>query len=238
MGTLELPDRGFKFIPAVMQYSGGVAALPGHRLLRVRFMRTLPMAQGFAAIAAWLDAHGLPRTAFCGCELRSPAPFTEDGFRAFNTVYAGTLRDWGVLLGDGTNPVARSNVCPAIDPPSEPGFHAFAVAGSGEAPEGRGTYTDHIIARGDVSPAGLRAKAHWVLAEMERRMRLLGFGWADATAAQAYTVHDLTPVMQHLVVPRGAGAHGLTWHLCRPPVEQLEFEMDVRGIFEERVVAA
>lgn len=243
MTTKSLADRGFRFIPGVMQYSGGVAAEAGHHLVRVRFPRVVPIAAGWQAIAAWLDARNLPRTAFCACELRSPAPFTEDGFRAFNTVYAGTLRDWGILA-DGANPVARSNVCPAIDPPAEPGFHAFVacapgdgggfvVSGSGETPEGLGNYSDNVIARGDVSEAGMRAKAHWVLGEMERRMAELGATWADATAVQAYTVHEMLPAMRDLVVPRGAAAHGLVWHFARPPVVGLEFEMDVRGVSKE-----
>src|SRR5690606_26670368 len=108
--------------------------------------------------------------------------FTEAGFRAFNEIYVGTLEKWGVV-SDGCNPVARSNVCPAIDPPSEPSFHAFCftteadgappsfvVAGSGEAPEGKGNYKDHIVARGKVDPEGIRQKAVWVLGEMERRL--------------------------------------------------------------------
>ena len=79
----------------------------------------------------------------------SPAPFDEAGFLAFNKEYVGTLKNWGIFDGM-INPVARSNVCPEIDPPSVPGFHAFAytvpdaparpsfiVAGSGEAPEGK-----------------------------------------------------------------------------------------------------
>jgi hypothetical protein len=247
--TITLADRGYRFIPGVMQYSGGVAALPGFRLERIRFAEPLPMAQGFAAIAAWLASRGLARTAFCACELRSPAPFTEDGFRAFNTVYAGVLAEWGVLA-DGRNPVARSNVCPEVAPPAEPGFHAFTVAladadaapgfvvaGSGESQEGRATYADHIVARGDVSPAGLRAKVAWVLGEMERRMARLGFAWGDATGVQAYTVHDVAPFLADLFAPCGALRHGLTWQFCRPPVVGLEFEMDVRGMAVERVIA-
>ncbi len=34
-----------------------------------------------------LKAAGRPLTAFAACELRSPAPFTEGGFRAFNETY-------------------------------------------------------------------------------------------------------------------------------------------------------
>jgi hypothetical protein len=32
-----------------------------------------------------------------------------------------------------------------------------------------------------------------VLGEMERRLGILGFGWADTTASQVYTVFDLYP---------------------------------------------
>ena len=57
----------------------------------------------------------------------------------------------------------------------EAGVGEFVVAGSGEAPEGKGNYRDHVIRPGDVSPVGLREKARYVLGEMERRMGALGF---------------------------------------------------------------
>ena len=124
---------GYRYIPAVFQYSGGVAAEPGFEIVRVRFHRPVPLAQGFARIEQAIREAGRPLTAFCACELRSPAPFTEEGFRAFNEVYAGTLRQWGVMQGD-TNPVARSNVCPEIDPPPEPSFHAFCFTVAAKGP--------------------------------------------------------------------------------------------------------
>jgi hypothetical protein len=37
-------------------------------------------------------------------------------------------------------------------------------------------------------------------------------------------------------VRRGAGRAGLTWHYCRPPVQDLDYEMDCRGVAIERVV--
>lgn len=104
--------------PGVTQYSAGVAAMPGFRLERVRFARPVPLRRGFQRIAAILAAADRPHAAFCACELRSPAPFTEEGFRAFNEIYIGTLADWGIMSGDD-NPVARSNVCPEIAPPAE-----------------------------------------------------------------------------------------------------------------------
>jgi len=34
----------------------------------------------------------------------------------------------------------------------------------------------------------------------------------------------------------GAARAGLTWHFCRPPVRELELEMDCRGIGIEQVI--
>lgn len=248
MTSTPFAPGNYRYIPGVWQYSGGVAADPGFRLERVTFRRPVPLEEGFQRIARMIEAAGRPPTAFAACELRSPAPFSEAGFKAFNEIYVGTLAQWGLFDPEHrTNPVARSNVCPQLDPPGAPSFHAFAytvpaadagpsfcIAGSGEAPEGRGNYQDHIVARGDVSPAGLRRKAIWVLDEMERRMAAFGMGWADATATAVYTVHDLHPFLGDEIVRRGAARHGLTWHYARPPVVGLEYEMDCRAVALER----
>jgi hypothetical protein len=244
----EFAPGGYRFIKAVFQYSGGVAALPGHRIVRVRFRQPVALNDGFRRIEAVLRAAGRPLTALCACELRSPAPFSESGFRQFNEIYAGTLQRWRIYDGK-VNPVARSNVCPATHPPKEPSFHAFAyteasegddpsfiVAGGAEAPEGLANYRDHIVRLGDLSPNGLRDKARYVLQAMEARLSALGFDWRDTTATQAYTVHDLHPFLADEIVRRGAAHAGLTWHYCRPPVTGLEYEMDCRGISHERVV--
>jgi hypothetical protein len=239
---------GYGYAPGVFQYSAGVRALPGFRIERVRFARTVPLAEGFGLIAACLRNAGRPLTSFCACELRSPAPFSEAGFLAFNQAYAAVLGEWG-LLRDAVNPVARSNVCPEIDPPAAPGFHAFCftrpapgaapsfvVAGSGEVPEGRTNYRDHVVRPGDTSPDGLRAKAAFVMDEMERRLALLDAGWTSVTGTQLYTVHDPHPFLADLLGARGAMAHGLTWHFARPPIAGLDYEMDCRGVMVESVL--
>jgi hypothetical protein len=74
------------------------------------------------------------------------------------------------------------------------------------------------------------------LGEMERRMAALGFGWADSTALQLYTVHDTWPVLEREMAARGAIAGGLTWHFARPPVVGLEYELDTRGVLRELVI--
>ncbi len=246
--TAEFAAGNYRYIPAVFQYSGGVASLPGFTIERVRFRTPVPLAQGFGLIERFIIAAQRPLTSFCACELRSPAPFTEQGFRAFNEIYVTTLKRWGLIEG-AVNPVARSNVCPEIDPPAEPSFHAFSytvaagavapafvVAGSGEAREGAASYGETTVRRGETGADAMREKARFVLGEMERRLGLLGAAWVHTTAVQAYTVHDLHPFLADEIVRRGAAHAGLTWHFCRPPVRGLEYEMDCRGVDLERIL--
>jgi hypothetical protein len=246
--TRDFPAGNYRFIPAVFQYSSGAAAASGFEIERVRFDRLLPLAEGFASAAKYIQAVGQPLTSFCACELRSPAAFTEDGFRTFNEHYVKTLAQWGLF--DGTvNPVARSNVCPEIDPPSEPGFHAFSftsaapgapasfvISGSGESAEGKANYRDHTVRLGDTSPEGMLEKAKWVLDEMERRMSAFSGDWRQATAVQLYTVRNVFPFLQSELGKRGTLRPGLTWHFNRPPVVDLEYEMDCRRVYIERVI--
>jgi hypothetical protein len=244
----DFPPGNYRFIPAVFQYSSGVAADPDFEIERVRFDTPVPLADGFALAADLILGAGRPLTAFCACELRSPAAFTEDGFRTFNEHYVKTLAQWDLF--DGTiNPVARSNVCPEIDPPAEPSFHAFCytrpslgakpsfvIAGGAEARGGAGSYPERIVRYRDLSPEGIADKVRFTVGEMQARLGALGFGWKDATAVQAYTLHDFHPVMAEDLVRCGAARSGLTWHYARPPVVDLEFEMDCRRVARELVI--
>lgn len=247
--AIDFEPGGYRYLPGPFQYSGGVAAQPGFAIERVRFARPRPMVEGFEAIEAYLTALERPFTSFCACELRSPAPFTEQGFIDFNRIYVGTLERWGIFRDD-KNPVARSNVCPAVMPPPEPCFEAFSytvpasdtpapsfvIAGSGEAPEGPGSYSERIIRLGDTSPDAMREKARYVLGAMESRMATLGVGWADANATQVYTVENIHGFLADEIIRRGAAPAGVTWYYARPPVQGLEYEMDVRGVPVQRIV--
>jgi hypothetical protein len=242
-------DGGYRFIKGAFQYSGGVAAEPGYRIERVRLRRALPLAQGFAAAETWLRGVGRPLSAFCACELRSPAPFTEEGFIAFNRHYVETLERWGICR-DNVNPVARSNVCPAVEPPAEPSMYAFSysvpmavaaaptfvIAGGAEAPEGQKNYRDHIVRPGDTSREGMREKVRYVRGVMADRMAALGMSWREAQDTHAYTVHDIGALIENEIVRPGAAPGGLTWQFCRPPVVGLDFEMDVRATAREHVL--
>ena len=244
---------GYRYIRAVFQYSGGVAAEPGFEIERARFARPLPLADAFAAIEAHLASLGRPTTAFAACELRSPAPFTDQGFYEFNKAYVTTLERWGIYRGGDKpeNPVARTNVCPMYDKPAGPVTYAFSytvpakpgttrgtfvVAGGGEAREGSTTYRDRIVRLDDTSPEGLREKVVYVVNEMERRLGLLGFHWKDAITTQAYTVQNIGHLVGEAIVARGGCAGGLVWTYARPPIVGLDYEMDVRGAARELVL--
>lgn len=251
--TAVFEAGNYRYVRGPFQYSGGVAAQPGYAIERVRFARRPGMEAGFRAIEAHLEARGRPCTAFCACELRSPAPFTEQGFIDFNRIYVGTLERWGIFR-DEENPVARSNVCPEIDAPAAPCFEAFSytvpaadvapgradpsfvIAGSGEAQEGGASYDERIIRLGETSDDAMREKALYVLGAMETRMTALGVSWAEATTTQVYTIRDLHPFLADEIVSRGATPAGLTWYYARPPVVGLEYEMDVRGVPREIVI--
>ena len=89
--SVEAPDSGYRFMTGVSQYSCGIAALEDFTIERVRFANPVPLKAGFARIAEILKEAGRPLAAFGACELRSPAPFTEEGFGAFNEIYIKTL---------------------------------------------------------------------------------------------------------------------------------------------------
>jgi hypothetical protein len=246
----KFAQGGYRFVSGVFQYSAGVSAEPGFQIVRARFAKLVAIDEGFEQIEKYLTRSGRPIHALCACELRSPHPFDDAGFLAFNKSYVEPLRRWGIVKDD-VNPIARSNVCPAVNPPLEPRFYAFSytvpvtapvaptfvVAGSGEAPEGRRTYGEKAVRIGEHSPDAIREKAQWVLREMERRMAALGVAWADSTATHVYTVYDIHHIMAEEIVRRGAASAGLTWQFCRPPIDVLDYEMDVRGVLTEIVLS-
>ncbi len=239
---------GYAFVEGNFRYSQGIIALPGHRLRRVRFAAQVPMADGFKAIASHLAQAKLPLTALAACELRCARPYGLADFDEFNRAYGKVLDEWGLQLGK-LNPVARSNVAPQFNPPAQQCFHAFTyaladpgsapgefvVAGSGEWPESE-PFPDAIVAPGDVSPKGIQRKAAFVLGAMRERVAALGGDWGAVTACNVYTVHDFYSIADALLGPGGLINADLTWQVCRPPVEGLDFEMDLRRVREELVI--
>ena len=246
--TQDFAAGNYRYIPAVFQYSSGVAANTDFEIERVRFDTWVPLAEGFKRVAEYIIAAGRPLTAFCACELRSPTVVDEAGFRKFNEQYVKTLADWAIF--DGTNnPVARSNVCPEVGPPAEPSFYAFSftrpkpqsmptfvIAGGAEARDGAGSYPERIVSYRETGPDAILAKAKATLESMERRLAAFDHAWKDTTAVQVYSVCDFNHVVADEIAERGAARSGLTWHFARPPVLDLDFEMDCRRVAREIII--
>ena len=180
-------------------------------------------------------------------ELRSQRPFSMEGFIEFNRGYCGVLETWGVFVG-GANPIARTNVCPLSLDSSEPILHAFSfvrpnaaltrqtfiIAGAGELVEGT-LVKDGILRRGETSPEAMEEKARYVCDVMADRLRGLNADWSEVTAINAYTIHSIHPLMENPLLDHLPAARrlGVCWHFTRPPVIDIEFEMDLRGVQTE-----
>lgn len=243
---IENHRGGYWFLKGISPYSAGVVASPGFEIEHVKIEPALPLERGFKAIDAHLATRGRPHQALCAAELRSPRQFTFHSFNQFNEGYVALLKSREILL-DGANPVARTNVAPEMQAPAEPvvyGFSitvparqalpSFVVAGAGELPEG--SLDPHqVIRRGETSTGALREKARFVMDRMTTRLAALGVGWPQVTATQIYTVHDIHPFLASEILAgmRQAARHGVNWLYARPPIEGLEYEMDVRGCRRE-----
>ena len=170
-----------------------------------------------------------------------------DGFVAFNREYRALLEDWDLLI-DGANPIARTNVAPVENPPSESvvygfsytvpsgiGRPTFVVAGGGELP---GTLdAKNIIRVGDTSEDAIIEKAHCVVEIM--RTRLASLGSDDLlTDIDVYTQHNLRRSLAEVIIPGlpAAARLGVRWYYARPPVKEIEFEMDLRGVVRDVVI--
>ena len=243
MSLTDHPTGNYRFLPGIAPYSCGVVSSPAFEIVQVTFQRLIPYRVGLEHVAEYLAAEGRPKAALCGVALRSPRPFSFPGFADFNTEYAAILQRWGLFV-DGVNPVARTNVAPVIGPPSEPSLYGFSftrpcpddvpptfvVAGAGELPEGV-LSREGIVALGDTSPEGLAIKARFVMDLMEARLRGLGADWPLVSTVNVYTAHSLTPLLPEIVLGRmgTTSIHGTTWHFSRPPIAEIEYEMDIRG---------
>ena len=245
----ECPNGGYRYLPGISAFSSGVIASPGWEIVRATLAAPLPWRTGFALIDRHLRGQDRPRAALCGIELRSPAPFTFEGFAEFNHGYCALLQERGILV-DGDNPIPRTNVAPVTAAPAVPVLYAFdytipgttpsptfVVAGAGEMGD-RALGAEGIVRPGETSPDAMREKARFVMGIMADRMKALGADWSRVTTIDVYTAHPIHAfLVDEILHPAGAAAiHGVRWFPSRPPIEGLEFEADMRGLGREIVL--
>lgn len=243
MSLTDHPRGNYRFLPGIAPYSCGVVSSPGFEIVHVTFQQPPPYRSGFERIAEFLKSAGRPKVALCGISLRSPQPYSFEGFSEFNAQYAAILESWGLFV-DGINPIARTNVSPVIGPPQEPVLYGFSytrpclesrtatfvVAGAGELPEGVLSRAG-IVALDDTSAEGIALKADFVMNLMRSRLQGLGVDWPLVSIVNIYTTHSLTQLLPEVIINRvgSAAMHGVNWHYSRPPIMEIEYEMDVRG---------
>lgn len=253
--SVSHPQGGYRYVPGIEPYSGGVRAEQGHRISHFTFRRPPAWEVGFGRIDRVLSEHGRPPSALCSVELRCPRPHSFEGFGEFNRRYRETLADRGLLLDGGVNPVARTNVAPVVAPPAETTLYgfgftvagddgpageveapSFVIAGAGDLRDQSDLTADAIVRAGERWIDAGAERAQVVLDEMEARMAPLGVDWTDASMVDVYAAEPIHQVLAPVVLDRmgEAAVHGVHWHLAAPPVAGLTFEMDLRGGVTER----
>lgn len=246
---VDHPDGGYCYMPGISPYSAGVRAQEGFRIRRVALREPLGWREGFGLIDQVLERAGRPARSLCSIELRCPEPHSFGGFGSFNDDYRSALDARGILLNDEVNPVARTNVAPLIDAPLETQLNAFAFTIADDGPDrpsfvvsGAGDLHDQSDMRPEAIVGGSTAwaksgadRAGAVLTEIENRLNGLGVGWSDTDSVVVYSAESIHSVLESVVLGRlgPAGRRGVLWHLARPPVVGLLYEMDARGGVEE-----
>ena len=248
---------GYEFLSGSTTYSSGALASPGYVMVRATFFRPVPVAQAFEKIEQYLNALGRPMAAVSGLELRSPKPFTFESFGGFNQTYIDLLKRYGLHL-DGKGMATRSNLAPEplAVAPSEPAIYAFTytmpgtstrpqfvASGSGElkpASQGKpgGAPRDLIVRVGETSPDAMREKAIYCMDAVAAELTGMGVSWADCTGVNIYTVFGVDSyLLDDVIKPIGATSiHGVHWYFTRPPIEEIEFEVDARGVSQEIIL--
>jgi len=248
--VIDNPKGNFKFAKGSGPYSSGAVAHDGYEVVHVIFNPLAELWNAFGLIEKHLESVKRPLNALCGMELRIPKALSIEGFNEFNQPYIDRLKEWGTHVDD-LNPVARTNVAIEVNPVTAPSVYGFSytipsdhkgktfvIAGAGELRSSNLSGSE-IVSRGDTSLEGMRAKAKQVLYIMDHRLEALGVTHADITQSNIYTVYNIADLMDDTIMPslKDAARHGVRWHYARPPVIEIDYEMDMRGVRQELTLA-
>lgn len=234
----------YDFLTGIAAFSSGVRTQDGFEIVRAVFERVIPWRDGFDRVEQRLDLDGVAPMSLCSVELRCTKPYSTDGFDVFNDAYVERLQSMGVFTKGEDIPVGRTNVAPVRDAPDEQGMFAFSyvrpattdrkvsfvIAGGGEV-RGGAINPDTIVRYGEVTESAMTEKASFVLDVMEKRLGGLGLTWEDARTVNVYTRHNIEGPVSGAIDKRvgTASIHGVHRYRTAPPVEGIEFEMDVKG---------
>ena len=68
--------------------------------------------------------------------------------------------------------------------------------------------------------------------EMSNRLHGIGVDWPQVSDVNLYTVHSLDNFLEPVLLPKlgPVALHGVHWYYSRPPIANLEYEMDLRHV--------
>ena len=239
----------YRFLPGISPYSSGVVADDGFEVVHAYLAEAMPWHEALVGARRYVESLGRPQQAICGVELRCPKPHTLEGFISYNNEYRAVLTEWDMII-DGVNPVARTNVSPVIGPPAETVMHGFSftrpadvgrstfvIAGGGELLAG-GLESRFIVRQGETSPNAMLDKTKAVAMIMNQRLGALGAANRLLTTVDVYSSHPLQEGLEQVIAQEipAAASVGVRWFYSRPPIEDIEFEMDMRGVVNDIIV--
>lgn len=235
----------YRALPGGTAFCSGVIPYDGYEVVRVLLDRWLPLDQGYAFIEQHLRSIGRPVQAFCGIELRVPAPLAFSDWSTFNVPYLAQLRKWELIF-DNLSAVCRSNIALVTHPPKATALCAFSYTVptsaniktfflSGQADvDGSGK----IIADGDVGPAAMAARARFVIDTVATTLTRLGASWQETTQVALFHVHDIPDLWGPGLLGSFGDAlrRGVLTYRARPPIAGMEVELEARAVRQELVI--
>jgi hypothetical protein len=248
-GSPSLIDNktgGYRILPGGPVFCAGVVPHPGFEVVRAVLRPWVPLEQAYGFIERHLKSIGRPPQAFCGIELRVPAPLSFADWSTFNVPYLKKLNEWGLIFGD-QSAVCRSNIALALGAPRVTSVCAFSyvvpaagkvktffLAGQADIDAGK------IVAEGDTAPAAMQKRARFVIDTVGATLRKLGVGWDDTTQVALFHAIDIPDVWGPGLLGRlgDAVTRGILVYRARPPLVGAEVELEARAVRQEIVLAA
>ena len=236
----------YRVLPSGSAYCAGIVPDPGFEVVRAELQTWLPLERAYEFIESHLTSIGRPVQAFCGIELRVPAPLTFDKWSSFNVPYLAQLREWNLMFGDYSC-VCRSNIALDVHPPAATSMCAFSYTVpttqnvrtfllAGQADIGA---DGKIIAEGDTSAAAMQKRARFTIDSVGSTLQKLGASWNDTTRIALFHVHDI-PDLWGSALLGALGepiSRGVLTYRARPPIAGGEVEFEARAIRQEIVLA-
>ncbi len=237
----------YRIVPSGPAYCAGIVPDDGYEVVRAELHTWVPLDQAFAFIEAHLKGIGRPVQAFCGIELRVPAPLTLDNWSTFNIPYLEQLRKWG-LMHENYSGVCRSNIALDLYPPKVTSLCAFSYTVptkekvktfllAGQADIGS---DGKIIAEGDIGLEAMRKRTLFTIDTVANTLKKLGASWQETTRIALFHVHDIPDLWGAEVLGKIGEPirKGILVYRARPPIAAAEVELEARAIRQELVLSA